>query len=203
MSTQTTRATTKSAPLAADDIAGISLLYPTGSFSANTGSIAGTVTLRGARVNMASVVALSATTGIAVSAITNPDGSYVINGIPAGPNAGSYYVYAHPLPPAATGLGEAYPDNIVPPQDPNGGQFPANTGFGTQFYGGGTDWTQTPAISVTAGQVSSGINFNVSARSGPAISGIVTFGYPAPNYLIAVPASPLAIGFAYLPRFCR
>jgi uncharacterized protein (TIGR03437 family) len=194
MSTQTTRATTKSVPLAADDIAGVSLLYPTGSFSANTGSIAGTVTLRGAPVNMASVVALSATTGIAVSAITNPDGSYVINGIPAGPNAGSYYVYAHPLPPAATGLGEAYPDNIVPPQDPNGGQFPANTGFGTQFYGGGTDWTQTPAISLTPGQVAPGINFNVSARSGPAISGIVSYGYPAPSYAIAVATPPLQSG---------
>jgi uncharacterized protein (TIGR03437 family) len=194
MSTQTTRATSKSAPLAADDIAGISLLYPTGSFAANTGSIAGTVTLGGARVNMASVVALSPTTGVAVSALTNPDGSYVISGIPAGANAGSYYVYVHPLPPAATGLGEAYPDNIVPPQDPNGGQFPANTGFGTQFYGGGTDWTQTPQISVTAGQTSLGINFNVSARSGPAISGIVTYGYLGPNQEYTVATPPLQSG---------
>jgi uncharacterized protein (TIGR03437 family) len=199
MSTQTTRATSKSAPLAADDIAGISLLYPTGSFATNTGSIAGTVTLRGAPVNMASVVALSPTTGVAVSALTNPDGTYVISGIPAGPNAGSYYVYVHPLPPAATGLGEAYPDNIVPPQDPSGGQFPANTGFGALFYGGGTDWTQTPQIPVTAGQTSLGINLNVSARSGPAISGIVTYGYPAPSYAIAVGTPPLQSGsFTYL-----
>jgi hypothetical protein len=74
MSTQPTSAVTKAAPLAADDIAGISLLYPAASYAGTTGSITGSVQLGGAGVNMASVVALSVN-GTAVSGITNPDGT--------------------------------------------------------------------------------------------------------------------------------
>jgi hypothetical protein len=194
MSTEVTRATTKAVPLAADDIAGLSLLYPANGFPANTGSITGTVTLKGSPVNMASVVALS-TSGTAVSAITNPDGSYRIDGIPAGQ---SYYVYAHPLPPAASASGEAYPDNIVPPQDPNGGQFPANIGFGTQFFGGATDWQQTSPITVDPGKSTDGINFNVSSRpNGPAISGVVAWSYLAAGGTAAygtIPGTPVGTG---------
>src|ERR1019366_3136214 len=57
MSTSTTRGPTKARPLAPDDIAGISMLYPTGSFVASTGSITGRVLLNGKAVNMANVVA--------------------------------------------------------------------------------------------------------------------------------------------------
>jgi hypothetical protein len=188
MSTQITAAITKSLPLAADDVAGISLLYPANGYQANTGSITGTVLLEGAAVNMASVVALS-TSGTAVSAISNPDGTYQINGIPPG----QYFVYVHPLPPADIAGGEAYPDNMVPPQDPYGNPFPANTGFGAQFYGGTTDWTQTSQISVAAGQATAGINFNVKAGT-PAIYGITTYGYPAPSYAIAVGEAPMQSG---------
>lgn len=176
MSTQTTSATTKAIPLAADDIAGISLLYPAGGFQASMGTITGMVSLGGARVNMASVVALS-TNGTAVSALTNPDGTYRIDGIPPG----QYYVYTHPLPPAVSALGEAYPDNIVPPQDPNGGQFPPTLTFGTQFYGGTQDWTASSQISVSAGNSTDGVNFNVSHRSGPAISAVAMYSYIGPN----------------------
>lgn len=184
MSTQTTAAITKSLPLAADDIAGISLLYPANGYPANAGSITGTVLLGGAAVNMASVVALS-TSGTAVSAITNPDGTYQINGIPPG----QYYVYAHPLPPADIAGGEAYPDNMVPPQDPYGNPFPANIGFGAQFYGGTTDWTQTSQISVGAGQATAGINFNVKAGT-QAIYGIAPYSWLAPNGVAGYPAVP-------------
>ncbi len=94
MSTSTTRATTKARPLAPDDIAGISMLYPVAGFAASTGSITGQVLLNGNAVNMASVVALSVT-GTAIGTLTNPDGSYRIDGIPPG----DYYVYTQPLPP--------------------------------------------------------------------------------------------------------
>jgi hypothetical protein len=83
MSTQVTSAVTKSAPLAADDIAGISLLYPANGFPSGLGSITGTVTLGGNGVNLASVVALSVN-GTAISALTNPDGTFQISGIPPG-----------------------------------------------------------------------------------------------------------------------
>src|SRR5207302_396129 len=79
------------------------------------------------------------------SAMTNPDGTYRIEGIPAG----QYYVYVHPLPPAVQG--EASPANIVAPQDPSGKAFPANTGFDTQFFPGTKDWTQAFPMNVNPG----------------------------------------------------
>ena len=193
MSTQITRATSKAAPLAADDIAGISLLYPANGFQQSTGSITGTVSLNGAGVNMADVIALSAA-GVAVSAISNPDGSYRIDGVPPG----QYYVCVNPLPPAQTG--ESYPDNIIPPQDTTGRQFPANTGFGGQFFGGTTDWTQTPQISVTAGTSSDNVNFNLQKRTGPAAYGMQVYGgLGSPAVSVQAPplqaASRLELGF--------
>lgn len=182
MSTQITSASTKAAPLAADDIAGVSLLYPANGYPAGTGSISGTVTLGGAGVNMASVVALSVS-GTAVSTMTNPDGTFTINGVPPG----QYYVYAHPLPPPAEG--EAYPDNVFPPLDPTGNPFAPNTSFGTQFFGATTDWTQAQQVSVNPGNVASGISFIVPSRpNGPAVSGMTTYGYPgAGNFAVSQP----------------
>ncbi len=170
MSTQITRGTTKAAPLTADDIAGISMLYPVNGFQASTGSITGRVSLSGSGVNMAGVIALS-TTGAAVSALTNPDGTYRIDGIPPG----QYYVYAHPLAPAYQG--ESYPDNIIPPQDIQGNVYAANTQFGGQFFGGTTDWTQAAQVNVVAGAVSDSVHFNVQKRNGPAAYGMQLYGY--------------------------
>jgi len=94
MSTSRTRSTTKARPLAADDVAGISLLYPAATYGAATGSITGRVLLNGTPVNLASVVALSLN-GTAIGAMTNPDGTYRIDGLPPG----DYYLYTQPLPP--------------------------------------------------------------------------------------------------------
>jgi hypothetical protein len=191
MSTAITSASTKAVPLAADDIAGVSLLYPANGYPTGTGSVSGAVTLGGNGVNMASVVALSLN-GTAVSALTNPDGTFTINGIAPG----QYYVYAHPLPPPATG--EAYPDNIYPPVDPSGNPFLANTSFGTQFFGGTTDWTQAQQVTVSAGNVAAGVNFNVPSRpAGPAVSGMTVFSYPPGNGQVAVSPAPLE-NYGYL-----
>ncbi|MGA3203619.1 MAG: matrixin family metalloprotease [Bryobacteraceae bacterium] len=166
MSTYITRSTTKSMPLAADDIAGISLLYPTPGYLATTGSISGQVTLAGSGVNLASVVALSPTTGVAISNLTNPDGTYEIDAIPPG----NYLVYVHPLPPAAQG--EFGPDAVVLPLDPALTPFQANTGFVTQFYSNTRDWTQAVQnglVPVNAANISNSINFTVQGSAGPAI----------------------------------
>ncbi|MGH9557818.1 MAG: matrixin family metalloprotease, partial [Bryobacteraceae bacterium] len=186
MSTFYTSASTKAAPLGPDDVAGISLLYPANGYPANTGSIAGSVLLGTGGVNLASVVAIS-TSGVAISSMTNPDGTYQINGIPPG----SYYVYVHPVPPAAPG--EGTPGGLVLPLDPLQNAFAANTGFGSQFFGGTTDWTQSPQVSVAPGKVSSNVNFNVQARSGPAISTMTVYGYPN-GAKQAVGAPPLPSG---------
>jgi hypothetical protein len=168
MATQVTRATTKGSPLTADDVAAVSMLYPATGYVSTTGSISGRVTLGSGGVNLASVVALS-TNGTAISGMTNPDGTYTINGIPPG----QYYVYVHPLPPPQNG--EAYPDNIVPPVDLQGNPFPAVTGFGTLFYPGTRDWTQAKQVGVSAGVAAPNINFAVQGSSGPAIYDLQTY----------------------------
>jgi uncharacterized protein (TIGR03437 family) len=181
MSTAITRATMKGAPLAPDDIAGISGLYPVSGYTASTGSIAGTVTLSGGPINMASVVALSAN-GTAISGLTNPDGMYRIDGLPPG----QYYVYVHPLPPAQ--FGEAAPANIVTPTDPANDSFPAYTLFDTQFFPGTKNWTQATQIGVAAGQLAGDVNFAVNRRLTQAVYAMETYGY---ENGIAVAAPPL------------
>ncbi len=182
MSTAITRATMRGAPLAADDVSGISLLYPAGGYAASTGSITGQVIVAatGVGVNLASVVALS-TNGVAISGMTRPDGTYEIDGIPPG----QYYIYTHPLPPPQTG--EATPANIVLPADPQKDSFLANTGFVTQFFPGTQDWTQAVPASVAAGSVVKNVNFAVTASAGPAVYAMETYGYPQG---VAIPSPP-------------
>lgn len=182
MSTAITRATTRGAPLATDDVSGISLLYPAGGYAASTGSITGQVVgaASGAGINLASVVALS-TSGVAVSGMTRPDGTYEIDGIPPG----QYYIYAHPLPPPQAG--EGTPANIVTPADPQKDSFAANTGFVTQFFPGTQDWTQAVPAGVVAGTVVPNVNFAVTPSGGPAVYAMETYGYPQG---VAIPAPP-------------
>src|SRR5579871_415545 len=73
MSTLWTSAASKANPLGADDIAGISMLYPADKYLQTVGSISGRVTLNGNGLNLASVVALSPSNP-AISILTNPDG---------------------------------------------------------------------------------------------------------------------------------
>jgi len=196
MSTYVTRSTTKSMPLGADDIAGISLLYPTPTYLASVGSIAGKVTLNGGGVNLASVVAISPVTGVAISNLSNPDGSYEIDGIPPGPPGNYYLVYVHPLPPAQQG--EAGPDAIVLPQDSSQSPFPAYTGFVTQFAPGTRDWTQATQFYVTASSTQM-VNFNVQGSAGPVISGLELWGYLG-SVLEASPMLP--VNASYNMIFC-
>jgi hypothetical protein len=196
MSTQVTSTSSRATPLGGDDIAAISLLYPADGYLGSVGSISGRVTLNGNGVNLASVVAIPAN-GPAISSLTNPDGTYQINGIPPG----YYYVYAHPLPPALSG--ENSPDNIVYPKDANGNDIQLNyTAFATQFYngsnGGTRDWHQAQQqLYVAAANVSSGINFNVSSRNAPAITYVRTYGYSPTN--VAVATSPVTLGAQSVP----
>src|SRR5207253_590263 len=98
MSQDVIRNTSRARKLDADDVAAISVLYGHAGWQSNYGSISGRVTyMNGQPVSLASVVALSVN-GAAVSALTNPDGTYRIGGIPP---ASNYYLYVHPLPPDA------------------------------------------------------------------------------------------------------
>ncbi|MGJ5818239.1 matrixin family metalloprotease [Paludibaculum fermentans] len=167
MSTEVTRTTTKSKPLGLDDIAGISVLYPNDKFKATTGVITGRVTMGGAGMNLASVVAL-APNRQAISALTYPDGTYRIEGVPAG----TYYVYAHSLPPAVQG--EIQPVNVILPTDPSGSLMPG--GAFDLAFAPGTSTPQQP-YQVAAGQSTDGVNVSVNARASVSLFGVQTYSY--------------------------
>jgi hypothetical protein len=183
MSTLPTSASSKANPLGADDIAGISLLYPAGSYLSTLGSISGKVTMNGTGLNLASVVAISPSNP-AIATLTNPDGTYQLNGIPPGQE---YYVYVHPLPPPQEG--ESTPDNIWLPLDSAGNYHAPDTGFATQFYPGTLDpngplvWT----VKVTPGNVQQAINFSVNPVGSPGVASVRTYSYIESTYVIGAP----------------
>lgn len=73
--------------LKADDIAGISDIYPTGVFTRDTGSISGRVTKNGTGVVGAHIVAFNPRTGKLVGGFTlTADGAFVIAGLDPGPH---------------------------------------------------------------------------------------------------------------------
>jgi uncharacterized protein (TIGR03437 family) len=199
MSTEVTRATSRSKPLSADDIAAISILYPTESFLSRTGVITGRVVSGGSGVNLASVVAISPN-GPAISTLTNPDGTYSIQGIPAG----SYFLYVHPLPPALSG--ETWAGNVKPPEDPDGNPIPATGAFDTQFYPGTREPNSATMLFVNAGETLSGLDFGVQRRPAPALSSVTTYGYygniavrPAPVVGNAKASTLVAAGTGLVP----
>lgn len=176
MSTQVTRATTKSRPLGADDVAGLSLLYPAAAFAETTGAISGRVTADGEGVHLASVVA-AAPNGIAVSTLTDPNGSYRLAGL----TPGQYYLYVHPLPPAAQqGLG---PADVVLPVDPDGAPFEAGPVFETVFYPGTKDIQAAAVFGVEAGVTLEGKDFSVVRRGALDLYGATTYSFPG-NYAV-------------------
>jgi uncharacterized protein (TIGR03437 family) len=173
MSTATTSATSLSNPLDIDDIAGISVLYPNANF-AQTGSIGGQITSGGNGVHLESVVAIRAGAG-AVSTLTNPDGTYEIDGVPPG----EYYVYAHALPPDA---------DIAGPFNPDGSVAAASGPTNALFYPGTTDPQQATAVTVTAGTVQTGVNIAVTSLATLPIYDVAVYGYYDNNTIAIKPA---------------
>lgn len=110
--------------LQADDIAGISDLYPAPGFSADTGSVRGRVTRDGQGVFGAHVIAVDARSGTIVGGFTlDDDGEFVIAGLEPGP----YIIRVEPLDdadpegffsqPPDLGFGVAYaPGFVVAPR---------------------------------------------------------------------------------------
>jgi hypothetical protein len=160
-----------------------------------TGSISGRVTLSGTGVNLASVVALSLD-GAGISALTRPDGTYRIEGVPAG----TYYVYAHPLPPMVAG--ESFDAGITPPRDLDGRFLNASTAFDTLFYPGTRDANRAQGIAVSPGVTVDNLNFSVTRRAAPAVFGVQTFSFPAqvavrPAHLTANSARSFIVASGY------
>ena len=167
MSTEITRAATKAKPLGQDDVAALSVLYPTAEFRKQTGVITGRVTMSGQGVALASVVALVSGRP-AVSALTAPDGTYRIEGVPPG----LYFVYVHPLPPSIAG--EPQPVNLELPVTPEGRVLPGPP-FQTLFYPG-TPGPVTPIV-VEAGGTTTGIDFQVAPISRVNLHSVQTYSF--------------------------
>lgn len=130
MSTEVTRSTSQARALDDDDIAGISALYPAAGFAEKTGTITGRVVYEdGSPVHLASVVAIRSS-GAAVSALTDLEGRYRIEGVPPG----TYQIYMHPLP--SSGRANAGLGDIVLPRDAQDRQVEASLPFDTVFLSG-------------------------------------------------------------------
>jgi Matrixin. len=168
------RATSLYSPLTADDIAGVSYLYPRGNFSQSTGSIAGRITFPDGRgVHLASVVAIRPT-GAALSALTDPDGRFRIDGVP--PN--QYLLYAHPLPPPPR-AGAAAGD-LTLPVGADGQPVAADQLFQTLFYQGGQgtrDYTQAQTLTVSPGALLDNINLTLNRTAAYTIPSVTTYTY--------------------------
>jgi hypothetical protein len=181
MSQDVVRNTSRARPIDVDDIAGLSILYGAPGWASNFGSISGRVNFtNGTGVNLASVVAISPT-GPAISTLTNPDGTYQIQGVPPG----TYQLYAHPLPP------DAIPSNgsgILLPADLTGRAFPASGVFSAVFFPNTQNWQQAGSVVVTAGNIESGPSFSVQARASVPMYDMLTYSYLGPSQTPVTPA---------------
>ncbi len=173
MSQGTIRNTSRARLIDADDMAGLSVLYPAANWTANFGTISGRVTFTsGAAVSLASVVAIP-NSGPAVSTLTNPDGSYTIYGLP--PN--TYQLYVHPLPPDAIVAGG---EGLQLPYYDSGQTIPASGPFRTVFYPGVQDPGQATQFPVTAGASYSNQNFTVQPAAQVPTYNVQTWSYLDP-----------------------
>jgi len=171
MATEITRATTKVRPILPDDVAGLSLLYPSRTFREGLGAISGRVASSADEsIGLASVVAVSPG-GVAIGTMTNPDGTYRIDALPPG----LYYLYAHPIPPAFSG--EVTPGNVVLPVDGSGNPLPGGQQFDTVFFPASRQPFAT--VEVSANGTREGVNFSVNRRTAsPSIHSVTTYSYP-------------------------
>jgi hypothetical protein len=181
MSQDVIRNTSRARPIDADDIASLSMLYGASGWAANFGSISGNVAFTtGAGVSLASVVAISPT-GPAISTLTNPDGTYQIQGVPPG----TYQLYVHALPPDAV---LANGSGILLPADLTGRTFAVSGVFSAQFFPNTQNWQQAGSIAVTAGENVSGPSFSVQARAAVAMYDMLTYSYLGPSNTTVTPA---------------
>ncbi|HMY76769.1 MAG TPA: matrixin family metalloprotease, partial [Blastocatellia bacterium] len=152
---------TQNRVLGPDDIIGASVIYPEPGFLNSTGTIRGRVAEPGgANVFGAHVVAVDANGNATASALSQPDGSYSIQGLPPG----AYTMFAEPL-------------------DPLGASF-FSRGDLEGFYGNTTSTYSTSndvQVSVAAGGTATQ-NFTLT-RETPALGGYQVRGPESTDFL--------------------
>lgn len=172
MSTSLTRTQTKGSTLGADDIAALSLLYPTTTFRSSLGTISGRVNAGNQGVPLANIVAISRR-GHAISTLTAPDGTYRIEGIPSG----EYYVYSSSLP--IPQEGEVTPANIQLPLNQDGQPIQPAAAFDLLFWPGVRNHEEAKPVSVTAGSSVEEINLSITYRAEPLrLYNVLSYSFP-------------------------
>jgi len=180
MSQATIRSSTRVNPLGADDVAALSVLYGKAGWKAGYGAVSGRVTSGGQGVGLASVVALPIV-GSPVSTLTNPDGTYRIDGLPPA----QYALYVHPLPPDA---------DVTNPEDAAGHAIRAtfgdpcvagaNCAFETLFFPSASDPNagtrrvdNLSVLTIKAGNLIENLNVSVAPRTAVPVYDLVTYSY--------------------------
>jgi uncharacterized protein (TIGR03437 family) len=113
--------------LSPDDVAGISSLYPTDNFDKTTGELAGWVTGPKGPVALGAVTAYN--DSAAIGTYTNPDGSFLIRGLPPG----SYRLFIQPLMGGLRGGVDKDPNLLGPQTKLGGGAVKPSLDFGACF----------------------------------------------------------------------
>jgi uncharacterized protein (TIGR03437 family) len=108
--------------------------------------------------------------GPAVSALTNPDGTYTIGGLPTN----NYLLYVHPLPPDAVVANNV---GLRLPVDQNGNPLQPSGPFFTMFYPDPNNGGQPASFSITPGAAFTGENFSVTSESAVSMYDMVTWSW--------------------------
>ena len=162
-----TRITSRAAPLTDDDIAFISSDYPAPAFLSSYGTISGKVnTVAGPGASLVGVSAFSDTT--IIGAVTMPDGTFTIQGLPPG----TYRLMVQPLmlgaAPSSSADNPGDPSDLISTRTLTNAVVHINTDIDSVFFGAGGASVKTPATAATfqvgAGQTIAGANVTVGAR---------------------------------------
>ena len=180
-----TALTPRARVLTEDDIALISLLYPAPSFRSTTGSITGRVTTSaGPGASVVGVTAFSDST--VIGALTMPDGTFNISGLPPG----NYKMSVQPLPlgaaPSSSADNPGDPDDLIDSRTLTGSIVPINTDIDSAFFAGGGAATHDPAAAaafiVAAEQNTAGANVTIGSRGTLRLEVDDTFSFPSGNF---------------------
>ena len=132
-----------------DDIAGVIEIYPDETATPEVGVIQGTVTLNGAGVFGAHVVAMDSKGTVMTSTMSARDGTYTVRFLPVG----NYRVYAEPL------------DKPVSSQHLPGFFSDLNVDFGTTYFGDTRVLSDASTVAATSGGTTGGIDIHVLPAS--------------------------------------
>ncbi len=189
----------QSRTLSTDDMIAASIAYPAAGFGSSTGTLRGNVRDGGgSNIFGAHVVATNANGVVVTGALSQPDGSYNIQGLPPG----SYTVYAEPLDPTGNAffsrvdLNSFYGSILTDFQ--TSGDFTVNIGAGSNAALDITVTRGAPAlgayyVSETSGQLFSTAPSIINRGQTSAIIGVAGPGIPQSGSPLSITGSGITV----------